>query len=75
MRTGVMESATIPRLAPDLFFRNSKLIAAATGADSLWLPDHLNALLPASMWEPKYTAAARLAPRVDAIYEPWTALG
>ncbi|MET4611554.1 phthiodiolone/phenolphthiodiolone dimycocerosates ketoreductase [Rhodococcus sp. PvR044] len=75
MRTGVMESATIPRLAPDLFFRISKFIAAATGADSLWLPDHLNGLLPASMWEPKYTAAARLAPKVDAIYEPWTALG
>jgi len=43
--------------------------------DSFWLPDHLNALLPRSIATPKYVGAARLAPKADAILEPWTVLG
>ena len=43
--------------------------------DSFWLPDHLNSLFPRAVVTPKYVAAARLIPDVDACLEPWTVLG
>jgi phthiodiolone/phenolphthiodiolone dimycocerosates ketoreductase len=45
------------------------------GADSFWLPDHLNSLLPRAVMTTKYTGSARLIPDIDAWLEPWTALG
>lgn len=75
MRTGIMAAALNSKFVPDLLLRDSKLTAAMAGADSLWLPDHLISILPSSIWSPKYTGAARLVPRMDAFYEPWTTLG
>ncbi|MET1083878.1 MAG: LLM class flavin-dependent oxidoreductase, partial [Burkholderiales bacterium] len=49
--------------------------AVANRVDSFWVPDHLNALFPRSIWAPKYCGAARLSPRADASMEPWTMLG
>ena len=46
-----------------------------TGADSYWLPDHLNAFLPRAVMTPKYSGIARLVPDADAFLEPWTTLG
>jgi phthiodiolone/phenolphthiodiolone dimycocerosates ketoreductase len=50
-------------------------IARLAGADSFWVPDHLNNLLPRSVMTTKYSGSARLIPDIDAMVEPWTALG
>ena len=57
--------------------RANYLTAAAARADSFWVADHLNALVPRSIATAKYmgSAAAKLLPRPDAIGEPWTMLG
>ena len=39
------------------------------------MPDHLNSLVPRSIAKPPYLGTAQLAPRPDAILEPWTMLG
>ncbi|MFC9786199.1 LLM class flavin-dependent oxidoreductase [Rhodococcus sp. NPDC127528] len=75
MRTGLMDMAINPRVTPDLLLANSKVLAAAAGADSLWVPDHLLGVFPAAIWSPRYVGASRLARRADAYYEPWTTLG
>ncbi|MFD9670160.1 LLM class flavin-dependent oxidoreductase [Rhodococcus sp. NPDC059968] len=74
-KTGLMDHAIHPRFAPDLTLRNTRAQAVAGGADSMWLPDHLNSLLPSSIWKPHYTGGAKLTPSANAFYEPWTALG
>ena len=53
----------------------SYLIAAAAGADSFWLADHLNSPYPRAVASTKYVGAARLIPDIDAYLEPWTTLG
>jgi phthiodiolone/phenolphthiodiolone dimycocerosates ketoreductase len=55
--------------------RASYLGAVAARVDSFWVPDHLNALVPSSLWSEKYCGAVKFAPRADAILEPWTMLG
>jgi phthiodiolone/phenolphthiodiolone dimycocerosates ketoreductase len=55
--------------------RSSYLTGVAGGVDSFWVPDHLNALLPRSIYDTSHVGAARLAPRIDAYFEPWTTLG
>lgn len=53
-------------------------MAAATvmGADSYWVGDHLNALVPRSIATSEYLGiAAKFVPKIDANYEPWTMLG
>jgi phthiodiolone/phenolphthiodiolone dimycocerosates ketoreductase len=63
-------------LSPTVLARASYLTAAATGADSFWVGDHLNAFLPRSIATTEYFgAAAKLVPKVDAVLEPWTMLG
>nr|WP_234810699.1 LLM class flavin-dependent oxidoreductase [Mycolicibacterium fallax] len=52
-------------------YRTAKL----GGADSFWLPDHLNNLLPQSLMTTKHSGAAKWIPNIDAVVEPWTALG
>src|SRR5271163_1564272 len=62
--------------SPSVLPRASSLLAAATGADSFWVGDHLNALVPSSIATPEYFGvAAKLVPNVDAVLEPWTMLG
>jgi phthiodiolone/phenolphthiodiolone dimycocerosates ketoreductase len=51
------------------------LTGLAAGADSFWVADHLNSVLPPSMWQQKYVGAARNIPKVDAHAEEWTMLG
>jgi phthiodiolone/phenolphthiodiolone dimycocerosates ketoreductase len=51
------------------------LSAAVSRVDSFWVPDHLNALFPRSVWSPKYCGASKLVPSADAVMEPWTMLG
>jgi phthiodiolone/phenolphthiodiolone dimycocerosates ketoreductase len=58
-------------MAPEMGYRTARV----TGADSYWLPDHLNAFLPRAVMTPKYSGVARLMPDADAFLEPWTTLG
>jgi hypothetical protein len=75
MRVGVMDTALVSRPAVDSLTRANYLAAVANRVDSFWVPDHLNALFPRSIWSPQYCGAARLVPRADASLEPWTMLG
>ncbi|MGW6724870.1 LLM class flavin-dependent oxidoreductase [Nocardia sp. NPDC055029] len=74
-RTGLADPGMVPRFLPDFLLRNSQMLAIAAGCDSLWMPDHLIAAFPASIWQPKYVGGARLADKANAFYEPWTVLG
>lgn len=74
-KVGLAEQPVNGRYSPTALVRASYLTAVATRIDSFWLPDHLNSAFPRSVMTPKYVGAARLAPKVDAILEPWTVLG
>jgi len=74
-RVGVVEQPIHLPHAPTALPDAAYLIAAASGADSFWVPDHLNSIFPRSVATPKYLGAARLAPHIDAYLEPWTLLG
>lgn len=75
-RFGIVDLTVNSRLSPTILTRVNYLIATATGADSLWVGDHLNAPLPQSIATPEYLGvAAKLVPNVDAVLEPWTMLG
>ena len=56
MRVGVMDTALVARPAVDSLTRANYLAAVANRVDSFWVPDHLNALFPRSIWAPKYCA-------------------
>jgi phthiodiolone/phenolphthiodiolone dimycocerosates ketoreductase len=49
---------------------NTYLTAVTCGAESFWVANHLNSVLPPSMWTPKYIGAARVIPKMDAHLEP-----
>jgi phthiodiolone/phenolphthiodiolone dimycocerosates ketoreductase len=73
---GVLDGLVASRLSPGLLTRAGLLTAAAAGADSYWVGDHLNALIPRSIATPEHLGvSAKLVPNVDAILEPWTMLG
>jgi phthiodiolone/phenolphthiodiolone dimycocerosates ketoreductase len=74
-KVGVVEQLVNVTHAPMAAVNSSYLTAAACGADSFWVPDHLNSLFPRSVGTREYFGGARLAPKVDAYLEPWTALG
>ncbi|MCW2511085.1 MAG: class flavin-dependent oxidoreductase [Mycobacterium sp.] len=74
-RVGLMDPIIAARPAVDGFTRASYLAAVASRVDSFWVPDHLNALFPRSLWNPKYCGAAKILPTADAYLEPWTMLG
>lgn len=75
MKFGVCEQVLHTRLGPMAMAESGYRTAGIGGADSYWLPDHLNSLLPQAVMTAKYSGAARLAPDIDAFLEPWTALG
>ena len=75
-RFGILDGIVNSRLPPNVLPRVSFLTAAVTGADSFWVGDHLNSLIPRSIATPEYFGVgAKLVPKVDAILEPWTMLG
>lgn len=75
MKLGIMDPTIASRPAVDTFTRGSYLAAAAGRVDSFWVPDHLNALFPRSLWQPKFCGGAKILPSADAYLEPWTMLG
>lgn len=72
----MMDPIVASRPTADLLTRSNYAAAAAARVDSFWVPDHLNALFPRSLWNnPKYCGGAKLLPKADAYLEPWTMLG
>ena len=53
-RFGILDGIVNSRLSPTVLARASYLTAAATGADSFWVGDHLNAFLPRSIATTEY---------------------
>src|SRR5258705_8053645 len=74
-RVGVADPIVAARPAADTFTRANYLSAVANRVDSFWVPDHLNALFPRSLWQPKYCRGAKILPSADAYMEPSTMLG
>ncbi len=74
-RVGLMDPLIAGRPSADTFVRATHLTALATRIDSFWVPDHLNALFPRALWQPKYCGAAKFLPSADAYLEPWIMLG
>src|SRR6478672_7766680 len=74
-RVGIVDGIVVSRPRWETFPRANYLNALANTADSFWAPDHLNALVPRSLWKQKYSGATELVPTVDAFMEPWTMLG
>lgn len=58
-----------------MVLKSTRALAIATGADSIWLPDHLISVIPRSLFTPEHVAITRFVPSLDACYEPWTVLG
>ncbi|MFW0794970.1 LLM class flavin-dependent oxidoreductase [Gordonia sp. CPCC 205515] len=58
-----------------MLLHSGRTSAVACGADSVWVPDHLNGWFPPSLQSPAYAGALKVMPHTDAIYEPWTVLG
>ena len=74
-RVGVVDPILAARPASETITRANYLGAVANGVDSLWVPDHLNQLLPRSLWKQQYCGATKLIPKINADMEPWTMLG
>lgn len=74
-KVGLMDPIMASRPTVDTFTRATYLSAVANRVDSFWVPDHLNALFPRALWQPKFSGAARILPSADAYLEPWTMLG
>jgi phthiodiolone/phenolphthiodiolone dimycocerosates ketoreductase len=45
-------------------------VARTFGAESLWVPDHFMGFIPASVWTPEVTAAAKAVHSPDGLFEP-----
>jgi phthiodiolone/phenolphthiodiolone dimycocerosates ketoreductase len=75
IRLGLMDPLLAARPSADTFTRVGYLSAVAGRVDSFWVPDHLNALFPRSLWQPRYAGGAKILPSADAYLEPWTMLG
>jgi len=74
-RVGVMDPIVAARPTADTLARAEYLGAVANRVDSFWVPDHLNQLVPRSLWKQEYCGATKVVPKIDASMEPWTMLG
>ncbi|HEX4557764.1 MAG TPA: LLM class flavin-dependent oxidoreductase [Mycobacterium sp.] len=75
VRVGLSTQLLNSRYSPTVLARANVLMATASGVDSYWVADHLNSLFPRSIATPGYLGVAKLIPKVDAQFEPWTMLG
>ena len=74
-KVGLATDILNARHSPTALVRASHLTAAVSRIDSLFVVDHLNALIPRAIATPQYLGAAKLIPKIDAYLEPWTMLG
>jgi len=75
LKVGLADQLVNTRQSPTALLQASYLTAVANRVESLWVPDHLNALMPRAIATPLYFGAAKLIPKIDAHLEPWTMLG
>jgi phthiodiolone/phenolphthiodiolone dimycocerosates ketoreductase len=75
VRFGLADPCIYSQVAPDLVLTSTRALALASGADSIFLPDHLMGVIPRSLYTARHVAIKRLVPDLDACYEPWTVLG
>lgn len=75
MKVGIGANPVNTRFGPMVVPQAALRTAQATGCESVWIPDHLNSLLPRSVMTPDRTAVAELASDVEAYLEPWTVMG
>ena len=75
VRVGYSNMLVHTRLGPTAALRGDYVTGVAAQVDSLWLPDHLNSLVPRAVATRAYLGVAEAVPRIDAIHEPWTMLG
>ena len=62
-RVGVGDGITFARPQAEAFTRANCMGAVPNRVDSFWVSDHLNQLVPRSLWQEKYCGAAKLIPR------------
>ena len=74
-KVGLASEILNARHSPTALLRANYLTAVASGIDSLFVPDHLNSLMPRAIATPQYLGTATLIPKIDAYLEPWTMLG
>src|SRR6202045_54355 len=74
-RVGLADQIVNTRYSAIAGARTDYFTAMASGVDSYWVADHLNALLPRAIATPQYLGVAKLLPKIDAQLEPWTVLG
>jgi len=75
LKVGLASEILNARYSPTAVVRANYLTAVASRIDSLWVPDHLNSLIPRAIATPQYLGGAKLIPKIDASLEPWTMLG
>jgi phthiodiolone/phenolphthiodiolone dimycocerosates ketoreductase len=71
LKVGLASEILNARYSPTAVVRTNYLTAVASRVDSLWVPDHLNSLMPRAIATPQYLGAAKLIPKIDASLEPW----
>lgn len=65
LRFGFVDALVHSRLPPTLPARSSMAAATVMGADSYWVGDHLNALVPRSIATSEYLGiAAKFVPKI-----------
>jgi phthiodiolone/phenolphthiodiolone dimycocerosates ketoreductase len=74
-KVGLSEQPLYTRYSPTALVRASYLTAASSRVDSFRPPDHLSSLFPRSVMTSENVGRARLVPKIDAHYEPWTIFG
>lgn len=75
IRVGLVSEPLDSILSPTAVMRGNYLAAVSNRIDSLWVPDHLNAMLPRAVATPPRLGMAKVVPKPDAYLEPWTILG
>lgn len=75
VRVGLSSQLLNARHSATALARADVWTARASGIDSWWAADHVNALYPRSIGTADYLGVARLVPKIDAQLEPWTMLG
>jgi alkanesulfonate monooxygenase SsuD/methylene tetrahydromethanopterin reductase-like flavin-dependent oxidoreductase (luciferase family) len=75
LKVGLASEIPNTRYSPTALVRGNYLTPVASSADSLWVPDYLNSLMPRAIATLQYLGGAKLIPKIDAALEPWAMLG
>ena len=70
-----MHNTINSKFGPKPLIQADYLTGLAAGADSFWVADHLNSVLPPSCGSRNTLVRRQIIPKMDAHVEPWTMLG